>query len=468
MNRRGMTLIEMMVAMTATLLLMGVIAQVFSVFGTAVSGSRSVIETDTRMRAIAWQLRTDLAGATAPTLPPLSPAIDAGYFEIIEGPNTDTLTYMDVATGAVEPAFDKTGDPPGPNPDSDDRILGDTDDVLLFTTKNTTQPFMGRFQNGKYESSVAEVAWFLRPTRIGTALATTNPVTFTLYRRQLLVVGYVGAGPFLSSRNNVNSQMISGTWATWARFYGDFDLSARGATQGSVMTYLPNTLADLTRRESRFMHNVSGNTSGTGATGFPFSVPVASIQSAVAPQGLTFEGSARDGEDVVLSNVIAFDVRVFDPAATSSAGGGQANGDYVDLGNGNEAIGVTPPGQRPRFASLGAATSRLRAGDEWGSRIFDTWSRHYESDGVDQDAWRGLGTDQGSNGFDDNANGVVDDGPADLDGDGALTTLNEEVGEMETSPPYPYPLRGIEVRIRCYEPSSRQVRQITVRQTFVR
>ena len=43
MTRRGMTLVEMLVAMTATLLLMGVIAQVFSVFGSAISDSRSVI-----------------------------------------------------------------------------------------------------------------------------------------------------------------------------------------------------------------------------------------------------------------------------------------------------------------------------------------------------------------------------------------------------------------------------------------
>jgi len=29
------------------------------------------------------------------------------------------------------------------------------------------------------------------------------------------------------------------------------------------------------------------------------------------------------------------------------------------------------------------------------------------------------------------------------------------------------PLRGIEVRIRCYEPTSRQVRQMTVRHSFI-
>jgi prepilin-type N-terminal cleavage/methylation domain-containing protein len=467
MTRRGMTLIEMMVAMTAALLIMGAIAQVFSAFGSAISDSRSIVELDARIRSVAWKLRSDLSGATAPTLPPLSPSMDAGYFEIIEGPNTDTMTYVDVSGGRINPAFDKTGVAPGPTARSDDRIVGDSDDILLFTTRSSAAPFLGRFVTGtiagKYESSVAEVAWFLRPTRIGATLATSNPTTFSLYRRQLLVAGYVGSGTFVLNQNMFSQPLATGTWNP---FYRDFDLSVRGALQGSAMAYLPNTLADLTRRESRFMHNILGNTSGTGAGGFPFAVNAAAIQADPAPQGLTFEATTREGDDVVLSNVLAFDVRVFDPAATYTAATGQANGAYVDLGNGNTAVGLTPPGQTPRFAGYGAAASRLRAADQWAPRVYDTWSTHYESDGVDQDTASGLGVDQGTNGFDDNSNGVIDDGPADINGDGAFTPPNES-GEMETSPPYPYPLRGIEVRIRCYEPSSRQVRQVTIRHTFV-
>jgi prepilin-type N-terminal cleavage/methylation domain-containing protein len=65
MNRRGMTLVEMLVAMTATLVLMAAVAQAFGVFGLAISGSRAVLELDARMRTAAWRLRSDLAGATA-------------------------------------------------------------------------------------------------------------------------------------------------------------------------------------------------------------------------------------------------------------------------------------------------------------------------------------------------------------------------------------------------------------------
>jgi hypothetical protein len=73
---------------------------------------------------------------------------------------------------------------------------------------------------------------------------------------------------------------------------------------------------------------------------------------------------------------------------------------------------------------------------------------HYEFNGVDDD--RDALIDEGTNGLDDNNDGLPDD-----------------IGEFETSPPYPVPLRGIEVRIRCYEPSSKQVRQTTIRHTFI-
>jgi hypothetical protein len=84
---------------------------------------------------------------------------------------------------------------------------------------------------------------------------------------------------------------------------------------------------------------------------------------------------------------------------------------------------------------------------------------------VDQDN-NGV-IDQGTNGIDDNSDGIVDNGLMDLNGDGDFEDAGES-GELETTVPYPFPLRGIEVRLRCYDPSSRQVRQVTIRHTFVR
>ena len=79
--------------------------------------------------------------------------------------------------------------------------------------------------------------------------------------------------------------------------------------------------------------------------------------------------------------------------------------------------------------------------------VYDTWSYHYENDGIDQDVL--LGMDQGANGLDDdNANGV------------------DDRGERETSPPYDVPLRGVKVILRVYEPDSRQIRESSVTHSF--
>jgi type II secretory pathway component PulJ len=466
--RRGMTLVEMLVATTCTLILMGAIAQVFGAFGTAVSDSRSMIELDAQLRSVAWRLRNDLSGATARTLPPLEVEAGEGYFEVVEGPRVEVDSGANGTT--LAPA--------------------DIDDVLLFTTRNTETPYLGRYVSNPAaagttqttESQLAEVAWFLRPTVV--PAGTTPPVTtYTLFRRQNLVIGHVGFTPFLENANRV-------AWTdfnTWARFFDRFDLSAQ--YQQPLTVLVPNSLADLTRRENRFMHNITGVIDATaGSFRFPDGSvnPAFHWQRTPAPDGLIFDtatGSTRGGEDVVITNVIGFDVRVFDPGAPVGvpAGGDtavvpgesgfgaaplSANGAYVDLGwNNGPYPAVATSGQRPRFANLGEPMSGLRPANATGVRVWDTWSTHYESNGFDDDADGTI--DEGSNGFDDDSDGKVDESPYDADGDGLFTGAGDDPGELETLPPYRFPLRGIEIRLRCYEPSSRQVRQVTVRHSFV-
>ena len=80
--------------------------------------------------------------------------------------------------------------------------------------------------------------------------------------------------------------------------------------------------------------------------------------------------------------------------------------------------------------------------------FYDTWSLHYENDGIKQNTAHAA--DTGTNGLDDNGDGVVDD-----------------IGEYDTLPPYSAPLRGIRVVVRAYEPSSQQVREVTIVQDFM-
>jgi prepilin-type N-terminal cleavage/methylation domain-containing protein len=478
MNRRGMTLVEMLVAVTATLVLMTAVAQIFGIFGDTISGSRAVLELDGRMRNAAWRLRSDLAGATARTLPPLAPDSGEGYFEIIEGPATDAVAASGTAVGPA-----------------------DHDDVIMLTTRNTDVPFLGRAptlggttiqgQSDMFESTLAEVVWFARPT------PGTFPTTFTLYRRQLLVMGYVGADPFHSNPGSNNTLTWVQAGSSWSAYFNlPCDVSVR--RQGS--TLFPNTLADLTRRENRFMHNVSGITS---VTAFPYLF--VDHQAATPQPGLIFDTTQRQGEDVILTNVIAFDVRVFDPGVTVflTSGNtalvpgdpgfadptvvktGSATGAYVDLGHtaftNGRLTSVVAGGTAAKFAGFGQPKSGLMSSGTATRRTYDTWSLHYEANGLDEDqhpnaidddldgvvdeADEDYGPDQGTDGIDNEnpADGMADEPAYDANGDGVF----EDFGETETLPPYPVPLRGIEVRIRCYEPASRQVRQVTVRHTFV-
>ncbi len=196
-------------------------------------------------------------------------------------------------------------------------------------------------------------------------------------------------------------------------------------------TLTPCTLGDLTSRASRVFHAL---------TSFPHGIDhMGSMHLQAA--------SNRLGEDVVLSNVVGFDIKVFEPSATVDASGYvpgdtgyQANGTqvgaYVDLGfRGSSGI---------QFSGVMNPKSRL-SGPPY---FYDTWSWAYEHDGIDQDS--ANGTDTGSDGLDSNGDGIVDD-----------------ANERDTMPPYPYPLRRIQIKLRIYEPAAAQIREVTIEESFM-
>ena len=481
-RRAGFTLVELMVAATIALTVMGALATLFSIFGGSIRRTEAIVNFTDRMRSCSERLRQDLAGATVDPSRWAGPESAMGYLEVIEGPRRD---------------FNPAESPPS--------IEADTDDVLLFTTRSVGPPFVGRSGlSSRFESPEAEVAWFCKPAP--DADQTVGGLRLhRLYRRQFLVAAYVGLP--LSGVSAMNRLANAGSLAA-AHQTHDLSLRAIGADA------VPNSLAELTRRECRFNR------------GSAFPHEFLGVTSADA----TFDGTAREGEDIVLNNVIGFDVRVFDPAAPALAtqdgvvvlpgdrgypsactvtrvnqlpnnatagqvawdqsrdefffgvarGNNQADwtalsrGAYVDLGWGN----ATPSSRNPAaitspfpLAALPSPTLTFpnnvtpapTAFQSDGVRItgtprnlalsssnaiYDTWSMHYEQNGRDDDG--DALVDEGYDGFDNpTANGAVD-----------------EAAERETSPPYPVPLRGVEIRIRCYEPTSDQIRQITIRHTF--
>jgi len=385
--RTGFSLTELLIASAVALLVMAGVATMIGTFGRAASQSQTLVALAGRMRSTAWQLRQDLTGVTAELVPWARPESNSGYFELLEGPQADT------------------GGPAA--------LTGDTDDILLFTTKAVGGPFVGRYGSNSIESDCAEVAWFCRQAADQPLPGTT---LFNLHRRQLLVVGYVGQAPFFdgSMATAVPVANLVGSNSTPL-----YDLSLRREGASAV----PNTLADLTKRENRLFLR-----SGTGqlrSGAFPYAV--LTDPSGRLTSEATFDNTDRVWEDVLLTNVISFDVRVFDPQSLPDAA-------YVQLSGSAAATSTL----------LRAADSRSRL-----SATYDTWSLHYEFNGLDDDA-DGL-IDEGADGLDTPPTNGVPDDPT----------------EYETSPPYPVPLRGIEVRIRCYEPSSREVRQMTVRHSFI-
>ena len=256
---------------------------------------------------------------------------------------------------------------------------------------------------------------------------------------------------------------------------------------------IPNTLGDLTKRENRFAHygefDYGKFPFAVDLTGrppippldWPPQVPTATELTDWPPQRpkenafLAPAIDARIGDDVLLTNVLAFDVQVWDPgapiyvASTSGVaveprdpgwagltGGTPAGfGAYVDMGYSgaivtapNMVFNLINPNSKSGFTSFPPD-----------ARVYDTWSLHYENDGVRQKSavpTAGPIADAGTNGIDDHVStdpvgfGVVDD-----------------IAEYDTHPPYSAPLRGIRVTIRVYEPSSQQVREAVIIQDFL-
>ncbi len=460
---RGFTLIEMLVALAATLLMMGATVTLFGVIVDSVSGSRSLLEISDKLRATRNRIQADLQGATATMRPPLRPENDEGYLEIIEGGETD-----------------------GNHPSIPNTLFGDTDDALLLTVRSRGEPFVGKVLGGTIESQVAEVAYFL--VQDGPMIdASAGLRLFTLYRRAMVVLPGVGIG--------------LGGDSTLA-FYNSYDVSARMEGGNRVA----NTLGDLTKPENRFNRN---------SVAFPqrfFFLPL--------PALLPFNAaSQRLGDDILMTNVLSFDVQVYDPGApvfdvtegpppppasrpivaveprdVSYLGpladgivkqwinatypatfqlnppiapppprqyyATVAFGAYADLGylTTPPPYTNTPPAYSPP-AGAGIPASQFGGVPDLKSWIpaprsainpffYDTWSLHYENDGVLQ---RGSAMDLATNGLDDApTNGIVDD-----------------ILERDTLPPYSAPLRGVRITIRVYEPSSLQVRQVTIVQDFL-
>jgi prepilin-type N-terminal cleavage/methylation domain-containing protein len=499
---RAFTLVEMLVAMVLTLILVYAIAEFYAYLGDSVKDGRAMIELQGQLRSAVEQLKSDLDRITASAIPWSDDGGAPGYIEICEAANyvvgstqRDPATDIDVNGNYVVDISEDLNNN-GRNDLFEDLIggtnlVGDGDDYIAFTIRSSGEPFTGRWLNpttGQTQiinSQFAEVIWFTGFNDINGDGAWQPNELRKIYRRQLLI------RPDLALAPSANP-------------FVDNDISARYATP----SWQTNSLAELAKRENRFAHQL-------GASAYPFPL-LLNCNSTAYLMPYTLQGDSL-GDDVVLSNVLAFDIRVFDPQAKlladvplsqiGNAINALAPGDpgylnalasyrdnnpqnqhpqigtgaYVDLGYGLTAFNMLT---RPplSIASTDAANALAAAGlinnttgfytghfagppsfanvPNVGNTqtlyvaqlgpTYDTWTIAYERDGIPQFQVGPVRTDFGTNGLDDdNQNGV------------------DDIGERETSPPFPRPLRGVQIRIRLYEPGTRQMRQATVTSDFV-
>ncbi len=497
-KRSAFTLVELLVAMAVTLILILALSQAFALVGQVVAEGRATIEMAGSLRGVAHRLQEDLDGLTVPVRPWTDPGSALGYFEVIDGPSTD-MDWNDDGVLANDS-------------DAVSTILGDIDDVLAFTARSKGSPFVGQIDGVSIQSNLAEIVWWIQ-----NASGNYDPEEpYTIYRRVLLIRPDLPNDSDNPERDwffrNDYPRSPDGFDALQNDlqdfFLGANDLSLRIDHQvladGRVQVHVrANSLADLTHRENRVarfqsrMRDFQQLMAGADQNGFPYPLDLDRSRS-TSLYAMPQDGW-RASEDVMLSNALAFDVRVFDPRArlrnSDNLGEAVGPGDpgyfagfeppitaadwprypnltpppppppedaepawigfgaFVDVGYGHSSrLGFDAPGVATSsdFSGIPHQLSGLRnvlARGSW-PYVYCTWSTHYELGGPATDGFPSRWED---------GEVVVDWEVGGVDG----------VSERRTSPPYPIPLRGIQVTIRAFEPDSRQGRQVAGISDFV-
>ena len=294
---KGYTLVEVMIAVTLTLVLMYALAAIFGRVTSIMTQTQDILSMTNNLRAAKDRLREDLENLTVPHLK--APTSKYGFFSYSEGLgnafvslNLDYVSYKFPDSPPISLIRPQNSHSCYGNFDRRtpifDTTVGDTDDILSFTVRAPAGKwFRGRcFKDDlgpsdylasiddnieMIESEYAEVIWFLRGT--------------TLYRRVLLIVPDEFLEKRLLSVNNyIRYQILNGndqysnlyrnnlpdgTWnpllpSSGYGFYRFFDISVHydndpiltlediDGERKQVSRVVANSLHDLANRKNRF------------------------------------------------------------------------------------------------------------------------------------------------------------------------------------------------------------------------
>jgi type II secretory pathway pseudopilin PulG len=448
------TLVELLVALALSLILLLGITELLSRVGGTMNDTRSAMSMSVNLQEVALLLRQDLEkipaalakkpAAIASTNPILDEVSDhTGYLEITEGPDS-ALFYseQDFKNGNFRGIFTTYGELPMLAPDEYALVLNDGNhngETWRYENdgniKATDKVFLYKNEKGLPDPSVGDVDDILAFT----AIATAEEPPFR--------------GLIPSDTGESQIQERGAAEIIW--FVRGNSLCRRVRLIDDLRADDPNinTLADLARRERRFGHDnfqpkafpyplYRYGTSDPGIWYFlrmptleetlhgSWNPPNVGVLSTLEPHPDLWEqpyfypdsqdrlsGSlkqfvsdprhVRAGEDVILTNVLSFDVKVWCPI----------KGEFVDLGT----PGTTwANSKNPGWVDKDGNELRL-------PRTWDSWSRSYSKD---KNCSKYA-----------NDNGIV-------------------------LPPYQESLEAIQITLRCFDPASRVIKQVTVVHRF--
>jgi prepilin-type N-terminal cleavage/methylation domain-containing protein len=387
-RRQGFTIVELLVAMALIVFIMAILSEAFVKSTQVFRDFKSLGDMNGRLRAATNFLAEDLAAEHFDGKRRLS---DPGFFS--NGPPSAGFFRVWQQSASVNEGNDLDGNP----------SYTSTGTFLHFTSKkrgNGFQDFVradvsgdvnsplpslpywdSRYQGSPpplgvptfprtYHSQWYQVAWFLRPNGRFTENGTTQ--LYTLYRHQLAIV---------TDNTSVNWGTAAGqTVASTTTGYDE--ISCYADTTGRF--YFPNP-ADITVPERRFGMTTTAGTYGTpvaGTNGYPiYDTPPASNTYDLVPASAA---NTKKGADLVLNDVLSFDVRFLVLVPPSSGTGSWVPAsDFMDLNTLNTTYGGYKA--QPNFPASGTGA------------VFDTWSSVLD-DTYDYSGWastipfRQLGT----------------------------------------------------------------------------
>lgn len=481
-NRRyGLSLIEVLVALTMTLIVLVAMMQAFKFASNEMAKGRASVELTNELRTVEDLLRSDLRSLTVEAKPHYNlSATPKGYFEIVDGPAVDVNFIPDL--------FGVPTTAPNLNRSILNLAMGDHDDIVAGTIRSSSSPFRGRNGNTIEESSLAEVIWFTLPNDRDADAFVDATERVNLYRRLMIVKPSLGKLLPPGTATFPNLAQANAALTNYLEF-NDISASVQlgpPAGNGSATFIIQaNSLESLTIRANRFFAATQGQ-----------------VAAGVYRTQLLLRRST-DQQDLIMTDVAAFDVQVFDPAEpvfeTSLAGGepfmsattfgmnsiGSAvdgngfvanegavatnvGGAFVDLGKGT-AVG--PLGRKPFGYGFTFAAFSVSPRQNFTDVYYDTGTPEYGgnnfNDGdnvvVSNSIVTGL-VDEGKDGIDNDGDGLVDELPSAIDtnGDGVFQFAEVDLGESEVPAPYNVAIRGMRVIVRGIEPLTKQVSQVTV------